>query len=146
MNKTTVDEMLMRIIKPELDDIETRFSAGERLATKDVNTLLLKSQYNHINHLDKKMDEITDTVTSLKGDFHHMEGKFDRLEDKVDSNAALLTTKIESLEQTMDSRMFAFEKSIKLDISEAMNKNMRWSFGLIAILVGALKLADTFAK
>ncbi|MFT4928206.1 MAG: hypothetical protein ACI8WB_004325, partial [Phenylobacterium sp.] len=78
MNKTTVDEMLIKMIKPELDDIEARYSAGERLATKDVNTLLLKSQYNHINHLDQKLDEVTDSVVNLEANFDRLEGKFER--------------------------------------------------------------------
>ena len=127
------------------------------LTTKDVNTLLLKSQYNHINHLDKKLDEVTDSVVNL-------EGKFDRLEDKVDNHIAMVDTKMTSLEATMnakmtslettmdaklsgmDLRLVGFETSIKLDIEEAINKNMRWSITLIVVLVGILKLADTFAK
>tara|TARA_B110001454_G_C12611692_1_gene388968 strand:- start:105 stop:236 length:132 start_codon:yes stop_codon:yes gene_type:complete len=40
--------------------------------------------------------------------------------------------------------MVAFEKNIELKISEAINKNMRWSIGLIAFIVTVLKLADTF--
>jgi len=41
--------------------------------------------------------------------------------------------------------MEAFEKRIKLKISDAINKNMRWSIGMIALIVIVLKLADTFA-
>ncbi len=146
MNKTTVDDMLIQMIKPDLDDIETRFTNGEPLNSKDINTLLLKSQYNHINHLDEKLNEMTDNVISLRNDFASLEGKFVRLEDKVDNHFTLLDTRMTGLEKNMDAKFLAFEKSIKLEISEAMNKNTRWSLGLIALLVGVLKLAEVFAK
>lgn len=139
MNKTTVDEMLMKIIKPDLDDIEARFYAGERLENQDVNTLLLKSQYNHINHLDEKLNQVTDSVVCLEGKFDKLENRFDHLEEKVDM-------RITGLEKNMDMKFMAFEKSIKLEISEVMNKNMRWSVGLMSLLVVTLKLTDIFAK
>jgi hypothetical protein len=52
MNKTKVDDMLLEMITPRLKEIEGRFSAGQGLTQDDINTLLLKSQYNHINHLE----------------------------------------------------------------------------------------------
>ena len=48
--------------------------------------------------------------------------------------------------ELQESKMLAFEQRIELKISEAINKNMRWSIGLIALIVTVLKLADTFAK
>jgi len=39
------------------------------LTQDDINTLLLKSQYNHINHLDEKLNEVTADVASLKSEF-----------------------------------------------------------------------------
>ncbi|MFT4927603.1 MAG: putative nuclease with TOPRIM domain [Phenylobacterium sp.] len=160
MDKTTVDEMLMKIIKPDLDDIEARFYAGQRLENQDVNTLLLKSQYNHINHLDEKLNQVTDSVVSLEGKFVGLEGKFvglegkfdklesrfDRLEDRFEHLEEKVDIRFTGIEKNMDTKFIAFEQSIKLEISEVMNKNMRWSIGLISLLVVALKLADTFAK
>ncbi len=178
MNKTTVDDMLMQMTKPQLDDIETRFTNGEPLESKDINTLLLKSQYNHINHLDEKLNDVTDNVISLRnefaglegrfagleGKFIHLENRFENLEDKVDNRFTLLDSRITGLEKNMDTKITGLEKSmevrfsafdeklltlqtsIKLDVSEAMNKNTRWSLGLIALLVGVLKLAEVFAK
>jgi len=119
MDKTKVDDMLIQMIQPKLEEIETRFSNGEGLTSEDINTLLLKSQYNHINHLDMKLNEVTADVASLKSDFQLLE------------NSVIL-------------RFDKFEKNIELKISEAINKNMRWSIGLIALIVTVLKLADTF--
>jgi predicted nuclease with TOPRIM domain len=127
MDKTKVDDMLIQMIQPKLEEIETRFSKGEGLSSEDINTLLLKSQYNHINRLDQKLNEVTDNVASLKGEFK-------LLEERVNKGFEL-----------MGARMDAFEKRIELKISEAINKNMRWSIGLIALIVTVLKLADTFA-
>lgn len=60
MNKQTkIDDMLIEMISPKLKEIEERFSKGEGLSNEDINTLLLKSQFNHINHLDQKLNEVT---------------------------------------------------------------------------------------
>lgn len=72
MNKTSqtkVDDMLIEMITPKVKEIEEKFSQGKGLTQDDINTLLLKSQYNHINHLDFKLDEVTADVASLKGEF-----------------------------------------------------------------------------
>jgi len=69
MNKTKVDDMLIEMITPKVKEIEEKFGNGKGLTQDDINTLLLKSQYNHINHLDDKLNEVTADVASLKGEF-----------------------------------------------------------------------------
>jgi len=128
MNKTKVDDMLIEMISPKIKDIEERFSRGEGLDQEDINTLLLKSQYNHINHLDGKLNEVTADVASLKGEFK------------------LLTSEFKLLETNLNSRFDVFERNIELKISQAINSNMRWSIGMIALIVTVLKLADMFVK
>ncbi|MEA1920421.1 MAG: hypothetical protein U9N52_11305, partial [Campylobacterota bacterium] len=76
MNKTKVDDMLIEMITPKVKEIEEKFSNGEGLSQDDINTLLLKSQYNHINHLDKKLDEVTASVAALENKFIGLENKF----------------------------------------------------------------------
>jgi len=44
MNKTKVDDMLMEMIQPKVDEIENKFTSGEGLTQEEINTLLLKSQ------------------------------------------------------------------------------------------------------
>ncbi len=114
-------DMLIEMISPRIKEIEEKFSRGEGLEQDDINTLLLKSQYNHINHLDEKLNEVTADVASLKGDFQLL-----RIE--------------------VTSKLDTFEKNIELKISQAINTNMRWSIGMIAIIVTVLKLADMFVK
>ncbi len=98
MNKTKVDDMLIEMISPRIKEIEEKFSGGEGLDQEDINTLLLKSQYNQINHLDGKLDEVTADVASLKAEF-------------------------KLLEVNVSSRFDTFEKNIELKISEAINTN-----------------------
>jgi len=124
MNKTKVDDMLIEMISPRIKEIEEKFSRGEGLDQEDINTLLLKSQYNHINHLDLKLDEVTADVASLKGEFSDLKGEFTGLK----------------------SEFKIFEKNIELKISQAINTNMRWSIGMIALIVTVLKIADMFVK
>ena len=76
MNKTRVDDMLIEMITPKIKEIEEKFSQGTGLNSEDINTLLLKSQYNHINHLDTKLDEAVADVASLKSEFSSLKGEF----------------------------------------------------------------------
>jgi uncharacterized coiled-coil DUF342 family protein len=77
MDKTRVDDMLIEMITPKIKEIEEKFSAGKGLNQEDINTLLLKSQYNHINHLDDKLNEVTASVVAL-------ENKFELLNEKIE--------------------------------------------------------------
>jgi hypothetical protein len=82
MDKTKVDDMLIEMITPKVKEIEENFSQGKGLSQDDINTLLLKSQYNHINHLDLKLNEVTHSAVALEGKFDKkfvaLEWKFDR--------------------------------------------------------------------
>ena len=142
MPKTNVDDRLIEMITPKVKEIEERFSRGEGLSNEDINTLLLKSQYNHINHLDGRLDEVTASVRALEGKFQGLEGKFDVLKAEVNGRLAAFDGRFDAFEGNLD----AFEKNIELKISQAINTNMRWSIGMIALIVTVLKLADMFTK
>ena len=77
MNKIRANDMLIEMISPKIKEIEEKFSAGKGLNQEDINTLLLKSQYNHINHLDDKLNEVTASVVAL-------ENKFEILNEKIE--------------------------------------------------------------
>ena len=72
----TIETQLIEMIAPRVDDIKTRFGNGEALQPDDINTLLLHSQYNHIQHLDQRLDEVADSVTALRGDFVGLKNDF----------------------------------------------------------------------
>lgn len=107
MNKTNVDDMLLEMITPKVKEIEEKFSAGEGLTQDDINTLLLKSQYNHINHLDIKLDE---TVASVK----ELESRFVLLEEKV----------AHSIQQALNKNMVLlfFMMGVFLTLSKIIDK------------------------
>jgi hypothetical protein len=125
------------MIAPKVKEIEQKFSRGEGLTQEDINTLLLKSQYNHINHLDTLLNDVVSSVQALEGKFEllktGLEAKFDRLE-------LLVTQKLDASAARMDS--FAATQDLKIE--RAINTNMRWSIGLIGLIVTVLKLADMF--
>ncbi len=149
MSKTNVDDLLIEMITPKVKEIEERFSRGEGLSNEDINTLLLKSQYNHINHLDGRLDEVTASVRALEGKFQGLEGKFQGLEGKFDVLKAEVNGRLDAFDGRFDAfegKLDAFEKNIELKISQAINTNMRWSIGMIALIVTVLKLADMFTK
>jgi len=127
MNKTRVDDMLIEMISPKIKEIEEKFSAGKGLNQEDINTLLLKSQYNHINHLDDKLNEVTSSVIALEGKFVGLENKFVGLENKfsgLENKFDLLTEKIEHT------------------IQKALNKNMMLLVSVMGFFLIASKLID----
>lgn len=113
MDKTRVDDLLIEMISPKINEIEKKFSNGEGLNQEDINTLLLKSQYNHINHLDDKLNEVTADVASLKGEFNT---KFAQLETKFES--------------------------VQVKMQETIISTMKWYIGGAGIVLILLKALD----
>jgi predicted nuclease with TOPRIM domain len=137
--------MLLEMIQPKLTEIEERFSRGEGLNGEDVNTLLLKSQFNHINHLDLRLDEVVGDVASLKTDFKQLETKFTGLENKFE----VLETKFDALESRLDAKIDSliaqfneFKMELRLEIQRAIHNSMKWSIGLLAFIITFLKALE----
>jgi uncharacterized coiled-coil DUF342 family protein len=126
MNKTRVDDMLIEMIEPKITEINEKFSNGKSLTQDDINTLLLKSQYNHINHLDDKLNE---TVESVK----NLEHKFEKLEQKYESDFKELKSDFENLKQ-----------EIETTIQKALNKNMMMLIVVIGLFMTISKIIDKF--
>ena len=126
MDKTRVDDMLIEMIEPKIQEINKKFSNGAALTQEDINTLLLKSQYNHINHLDSKLNEVTASVVAL-------ENKFDNLKTYVDQRF-----------ETFEQRFETFEQKIETTIQKALNKNMMMLIFVIGFFLTLSKLIDKF--
>lgn len=126
MNKTRVDDMLIEMITPKIKEIEEKFSKGEGLSQDDINTLLLKSQYNHINHLDDKLNETVDSVKALEVKFTSLEGRFTSLEERI------------------DLRFKLFEEKVEHTIQKALNKNMVTLIMVMGAFLALFKVIDKF--
>ena len=137
MNKTRVDDMLIEMIKPKIEEIEKKFSNQEALTQDDINTLLLKSQYNHINHLDDKLNETVGYVKNLEFKFNKLEDKFDYLDKKLNADVKAsedrvnlnmksledrLTTKMDNLEEKLTTDMKNLEKKLTTDMKNLEEK------------------------
>ena len=131
MDKTKVDDMLIEMITPKVKQIEEKFGNGEGLTQDDINTLLLKSQYNHINHLDKKLDEVTADVASLKGEFNDLKGEFNGLKGEF---------------KTFQAEIKADLAEFKTDIQVTINNTMKWYIGGTGVILVLLKSLDIFVK
>jgi len=155
-HKSKIEDMLLEMIQPKLTEIEERFSRGEGLNGEDVNTLLLKSQFNHINHLDLRLDEVVADVASLKTDFKQLETKFTGLENKFigleskfEGLESRLDTKFDALESSLDAKIDSliaqfneFKMELRLEIQMAIHKSMKWSIGLLAFIITFLKALE----
>ena len=137
-HKSKIEDMLLEMIQPKLTEIEGRFSRGEGLTGEDVNTLLLISQFNHINHLDLRLDEVVADVASLKTNFKQLENKFEVLDTKFDALESRLDAKIDSLIAQFNE----FKMELRLEIQMAIHKSMKWSIGLLAFIITFLKALE----
>ncbi len=145
MNKTRVDDMLIEMISPKIKEIEEKFSNGQGLNQEDINTLLLKSQYNHINHLDDKLDEVTASVVELENKFLGLEGKFSGLENKfvaLEGKFAALEGRFLALEGKFD----LLNEKIEHTIQKALNKNMLMLMGMMGFFLTLSKILDMVFK
>ncbi len=176
MDKTKVDDILLEMIRPKIEEIEKKFSSGKPLTQDDINTLLLKSQYNHINHLDQKLNETVESVKALEHKFDMLEErvnhKLSEFEQKLDSSIATLEQKLDSsiatLEQKLDSSITALEQKLdnsiqtlrqeqataiaaleekmEATIQKALNKNMLSLIMIIGFFFTLFKIIDIFAQ
>jgi len=136
LNKTRVDDLLIEMITPRINEIEEKFSRGEGLKQEDINTLLLKSQYNHINHLDDKLNEVTQSVVNLESKFVNLESKFVNLENRFIG----LENKFIGLENKFE----LLHANIEATIQKALNKNMMLLITVMGGFVILSKIIDKF--
>ncbi len=129
MNKTRVDDMLIEMITPRVKQIEEKFGNGEGLTQDDINTLLLKSQYNHINHLDQKLDEVVADVASLKGEFNELKSEFNALRSEFNA---------------LRSEFALLKSDIEATIQKSLNKNMMLLITVMGFFVILSKIIDKF--
>ena len=135
MNKTKVDDILIEMITPKITEIENKFSKGEGLNNDDINLLLLKSQYNHINHLDEKLNEVVADNAKLELKFEQRMGS---LENKMEQRMGSLENEFANLRTEF--------VNLKTDIQVSINSTMRWYIGGAGAILIALKALDLFIK
>ena len=117
---TKLENQLLEMIQPRIQLIENKFSNGEALSDQDVNTLLLKSAFNHINHLDMRLDELAADVAQLRLDFSGLEGKF----------------------QALEARFISFESRMEATIEKTMKSHIKWTLGLMTFCLTLFKIID----
>ena len=164
MDKTKVDDLLIEMISPKIKEIEEKFSRGDGLNSEDINTLLLKSQYNHINHLDIKLNEVTAEVASLKDEFNgkfngfkdEFNGKFNGLKDEFNDLKGEfkdlkgefkdLKGEFELLRVDLYAKFDNLEQKIETTIQKALNKNMIQLVIILGAFATIFRILDIFGK
>jgi uncharacterized coiled-coil DUF342 family protein len=138
---------------PKVKEIEEKFGQGKGLTQEDINTLLLKSQYNHINHLDDKLNEVTASVVGLEGKFNEfenkIEGKFNELERKFDGKFNDMENRFVGLENRFEGLENKFElhnEKIEHTIQKALNKNMFMLIGMMGFFLTLSKALEIFFR
>ncbi len=136
-----IENQLLEMIQPRIQQIENKFSNGEALSDQDVNTLLLKSAFNHINHIEIRLDELAADVAQLRLDFSELEVKFHHLESRFYA----LEGKFQTLEArfgTLEARFISFESRMEATIEKTMKSNIKWTLGLMTFCLTLFKIID----
>ncbi|MHA8106188.1 hypothetical protein [Aquirufa sp. 5-AUSEE-100C1] len=131
---TKIDNQLLEMIQPKIQFIENKFSNGEALSEQDVNTLLIKSAFVQINHLDERIDTIAADVAQLRLDFIGLESKFHHLEGRF----LALEARFEALEAKFET----LEAKLLASIEKAIRTNIRWTLGLITFSLTLIKIVE----
>ena len=138
---TKIENQLLEMIQPRIQLIENKFSNGEALSDQDVNTLLLKSAFNHINHFEMRLDELAADVAQLRLDFSELEVKFHHLESRFYA----LEGRFHALEarfETLEARFISFESRMEATIEKTMKSNIKWTLGLMTFCLTLFKIID----
>jgi predicted nuclease with TOPRIM domain len=159
---TKIENQLLEMIQPKIQFIENKFSTGEALSEQDVNTLLIKSAFVQINHLDERIDSIAADIAQLRLDFCELEGKFMQLEsrfDKLENRLENLENRLVNLENRLDklenrllalevrfeafeARFETMEARLQVSIEKAIRTNIRWTLGLITFSLTLIKIVE----
>ncbi|MCX7898412.1 MAG: hypothetical protein N2441_11135, partial [Rhodocyclaceae bacterium] len=130
---------------------EGKFSRGEGLTQDDINTLLLKSQYNHINHLDQKLDEVTAAVVALEGKFQGLEARFEafkgELSAEFERRMGALETKVEARMGALETKFAQLEtkfQEAQVKMQQTVLTTMKWYIGGAGIVLVLMKALDLF--
>jgi predicted nuclease with TOPRIM domain len=149
---TKIENQLLEMIQPRIQLIENKFSDGKALTDQDVNTLLLKSQFNHINHLDLRLDEVVADVAQLRIDFIGLEGKFQALEARflvLESRFQALEARFQALEarfESLEARFESLEAKIQAIVEKTIRTNIRWTLGLITFSLTLIKIVELIVQ
>jgi len=142
MDKTKVDDILIEMISPKIKEIEEKFSQGGSLTQEDINTMLLKAQFNHINHLDQKLNEVTADVASLKGEFNGLKAEFETFKAEINERFAKFEGQYKTDFANLQTQ---FEKS-QVKMQQTIITTMKWYIGGAGIVLVLLKALDIFVK
>lgn len=138
---TKIENQLLEMIQPRIQQIENKFSNGEALSDQDVNTLLLKSAFNHINHIEIRLDELYADVAQLRLDFSELEVKFHHLESRFYALEGKFQTLVARF-GTLEARFISFESRMEATIEKTMKSNIKWTLGLMTFCLTLFKIID----
>jgi acyl carrier protein phosphodiesterase len=138
---TKIENQLLEMIQPRIQLIENKFSNGEALSDQDVNTLLLKSAFNHINHFEMRLDELAADVAQLRLDFSELEVKFHHLKSRIYALEGIFHA-LEARFETLEARFISFESRMEATIEKTLKSNIKWTLGLMTFCLTLFKIID----
>ena len=94
IEQLTDDEILNSFLSNAVEKAKKNITTKGGLETEDAIPLMLKSQFNHIAHLEKQMitrDEFNQRFSEFETRFHHLEGRFSSIESQFSYTKWLIT-------------------------------------------------------
>lgn len=123
-NNKSLDDLLLASLEPQVEKVKEKFANGEKLIRDDFYLLLLKTQYNHLSHLDIEIEKLNDSYVDLKEEIKDL-----KRDNEV--KFAEVNTKFAEM---------------KAEMNRLISNQTKWFVGAITLIAVIFKLIDIFVK
>ncbi len=110
--KEDIDNYLLQAIEPEVKKALEKLKKRQALRLQDIMVLLLKSQFNHIQHIDKEQTILKNEFRKLKEDFNKLRLDFQELRNEFVVHKKDIDSKFTLFKEDITSRFAVFKEDI----------------------------------
>ena len=148
--KTTkdIDNLLLESIEPEVAKALKKLKNKQALKLHDIMVLLLKSQFNHIQHIDKEQ-------TLLKKEFYNLKNEFNTFKEDITNKFNTfkddITNKFNTFKEDITNKFNTFKEDItnrfqqlEVNIYKSQVNLIKWIVATLVALGLISKIIDKF--
>lgn len=147
------DRILIKLIDSAAKQAEEEIEKTGTLSMEHAIPLLLKSQYNHILHLDQELVAMRNIMDNRFGKMDERFSKMDERFSKMDERFGRMDERFTKMDErfgTMDEKFTGMFITLNTSLNEKISDLYKWMFGCfigtITILGGLMTYLQFFVK
>ncbi len=131
------DQILSEFLDNAVLKARERITQEGRLSTEDAIPLMLKSQFNHIAHLEQEMVTKKELQEQLFGLQTKFDGRMDKLDGRMDGLQTKLNGRMDGLQTKINGRMdsLQYELNGRIDGLQIEFHGMRDQFSMFKWII-----------